>query len=104
MTHSNLHSLKKVVRKKKGTTREALLTRIPADVRESVGDEVLSGLKIEELEALISTTPETEGEEPEKPEPKKKAKKKATKKKDAKSDPKLQMFTDKYGEDKASLL
>jgi hypothetical protein len=94
----------KVVRKKKGTTREALLTRIPADVRESVGDEVLSGLKIEELEALISTTPETEGEEPEKPEPKKKAKKKATKKKDAKSDPKLQMFTDKYGEDKASLL
>ncbi|MHA1935144.1 MAG: HEAT repeat domain-containing protein [Candidatus Thorarchaeota archaeon] len=96
--------VKKVVRKKKGTTREALLTRIPADVRESVGDEVLSGLKIEELEALISTTPETEGEEPEKPEPKKKAKKKATKKKDAKSDPKLQMFTDKYGEDKASLL
>ncbi|MHA1903729.1 MAG: HEAT repeat domain-containing protein [Candidatus Thorarchaeota archaeon] len=91
--------VKKVVRKKKGRTREALLTRIPAEVRESVGDEVLSGLKIEELEALISSTPEPEVEEPEKPKPKKKAKKKA-----AEVDPKMQMFTDKFGEDKASLL
>jgi hypothetical protein len=91
--------VKKVVRKKKGRTREALLTRIPAEVRESVGDEVLSGLKIEELEALISSTPEPEVEEPEKPKPKKKAKKKA-----AEVDPKMQMFTDKFAEDKASLL
>ena len=94
--------VKKVVRKKKGATREALLTRIPADVRESVGDEVLSSLKTEELEALISTTPEPEVVEPEKP--KKKPKKKAAKKKDTEFDSKMKVFTDKFGEDKASLL
>ncbi|MHA1289318.1 MAG: HEAT repeat domain-containing protein, partial [Candidatus Thorarchaeota archaeon] len=54
----------KVKKKKKGPTKQSLIKKLPAEVRESVGDEALRDLTVEELEALLaSSTPEVEAVE-----------------------------------------
>ncbi|MCK4567512.1 MAG: HEAT repeat domain-containing protein [Candidatus Thorarchaeota archaeon] len=85
----------KVKKKKKGPTRKSLIKKLPPEVRESVSDETLSSLSVEELQALLaSSAPDVEeiveAEEPEtvaEPE-----------------DPRMVEFMEKYGEEKANLL
>jgi len=87
----------KVKKKKKGPTKQSLIKKLPAEVRESVGDEALRDLTVEELEALLaSSTPEVEAVEEVADEP-------------AESvieydDPRMGEFVEKYGEEKANLL
>lgn len=85
----------KVKKKKKGPTRKSLIKKLPPEVRESVSDETLSSLSVEELQALLaSSAPDAEdiveAEEPE-----------AVKEYD---DPRMADFIEKYGEEKANLL
>ena len=87
----------KVKKKTKGPTKQSLIKKLPAEVRESVGDEALRDLTVEELEALLaSSTPEAEAVEEVVDEP-------------AESvieydDPRMGEFVKKYGEEKANLL
>jgi hypothetical protein len=82
----------KVVRKKKtATAQDELIDRLPAEVREEVGDETLSALSIEELEALLSSTAVSEPED-------------ETESAEVEVDPKMQFLIDKYGQEKAELL
>ena len=71
--------------------QDELIDKLPAEVREEVGDETLSSLSIEELEALISTTA---GSEPEV----------ETESVDIEIDSRMQELIDKYGQEKADLL
>ncbi|MHA1863666.1 MAG: HEAT repeat domain-containing protein [Candidatus Thorarchaeota archaeon] len=85
----------KVKKKKRGPTKKSLIKKLPQEVRDSVTDETLSGLSVDELQALLaSSAPEAEPEEevvePEvAPEP---------------DDPRMVEFVEKYGEEKARLL
>ena len=85
----------KVKKKKKGPTRKSLIKKLPQEVRDSVSDETLSSLSVEELQALLaSSAPDTEeiveAEEPE-----------TVAEHD---DPRMADFMEKYGEEKANLL
>lgn len=85
----------KVKKKKRGPTRKSLIKKLPPEVRESVSDETLSSLSVEELQALLaSSAPDAEeiveAEEPE-----------AVAEHD---DPRMADFLEKYGEEKANLL
>ncbi|MHA2378682.1 MAG: HEAT repeat domain-containing protein [Candidatus Thorarchaeota archaeon] len=95
--------VKKVRRKKGAPSRQELIERIPAEVRESVSDDVLVGLTYEELEALIASTMEAavpEKEVTEKPE-----KEAAAVEAEVPEDEKrLKEYTDKYGEEKGQIL
>jgi hypothetical protein len=87
-----VRKVKKVKKKKSLTAQEDLIEKLPAEVRKEVGDETLATLSIEELEALLSSTSESEPEEVE-PEPA-----------EEEADPRMQTFIDKYGQEKAELL
>ena len=88
----------KVKKKTKGPTKKSLIKKLPAEVRESVGDEALTDLTIEELQALLaSSAPEAEEAEV------------VEEVADAESvieydDPRMGEFVEKYGEEKANLL
>ncbi len=86
-----VRKVKKVRKKKIPDARDELIDRLPAEVREEVGDETLSGLSIEELEALISSTAVSEPEV-------------ETESVDIEIDPRMQELIDKYGQEKADLL
>jgi hypothetical protein len=89
-----VRKVKKVRKKKKPTAQEELIEKLPAEVRKEVGDETLASLSVEELEALLSSTAESEPEEAVvEPEPEEEA-----------VDSRMQEFVDKYGQDKAELL
>ena len=89
-----VRKVKKVRKKKKPTAQEELIEKLPAEVRKEVGDETLAALSVEELEALLSSTAESEPEEVVvESEPEEEA-----------ADPRMQDFIDKYGQDKAELL
>jgi hypothetical protein len=89
-----VRKVKKVRKKKKPTAQDELIDKLPKEVRKEVGDETLATLSVEELEALLSSTGESEPEEPAvEPEPIEEA-----------VDPRMQEFVDKYGEEKAELL
>jgi len=82
----------KKVKKKKATTKDTLIEKLPAEVRAEIGEDTLSSLSEDELEALLAATPEVEEPEVEvAPEPKP-------------VDPRMQGFIEKYGEEKAELL
>lgn len=87
-----VRKVKKVKKKKKPTEIDELVAKLPAEVRSEIGDETLASLSVEELEALLASSPEPEEPEPE-PEPEVEA-----------PDPRMQTFIDKYGEEKAQLL
>jgi hypothetical protein len=83
-----VRKVKKV--KKKATTKDKLIEKLPAEVRNEIGEETLSSLSEEELEALLASAPEVEEPEVEpEAEP---------------ADPRMQEFVEKYGEEKAELL
>jgi len=86
----------KVKKKKRGPTKKSLIKKLPPEVRESVSDETLSSLSVDELQALLaSSAPDTEElVETEEPEP-------AAVEHD---DPKMAEFIEKYGKEKADLL
>jgi hypothetical protein len=89
-----VRKVKKVRKKKKPTAHDELIEKLPAEVRKEVGDETLSALSTEELEALLSSTGESESEEPEvEAEPV-----------EEEVDPRMQVLIDKYGQEKAELL
>jgi hypothetical protein len=89
-----VRKVKKVRKKKAPTAHDDLIEKLPAEVRKEVGDETLATLSVEELEALLASSAESEFEEPDvEPEVTKPA-----------ADPRMQELTDKYGEDKAELL
>ncbi|MHA2005291.1 MAG: HEAT repeat domain-containing protein [Candidatus Thorarchaeota archaeon] len=123
-----VRKVKKVRRKKKGPSRQELVEMIPEEVRESVSDDVLK-----ELEALIASTTETAVPEPEEPEKKlspkqaiietlppevvesvgegklkrmtvKELEELATTASMSDDERRLQEFTEKFGEEKASVL
>ena len=85
----------KVKKKKRGPTKKSLIKKLPPEVRESVSDETLLTLSVDELQALLaSSAPDTEeiveAEEPE-----------TVVEHD---DPKMAEFIEKYGKEKAELL
>jgi hypothetical protein len=84
-----------VKKKTKEPSRDDLIRKLPKEVRESVPDETLATLSVDELQALLASTaaekPEEEAEEEPEPEPKT-------------EDPRLEEFVKKYGEEKAALL
>ncbi|MFW9926599.1 MAG: HEAT repeat domain-containing protein [Candidatus Thorarchaeota archaeon] len=87
-----VRKVKKVKKKKKPTEIDELISKLPAEVRSEIGDETLASLSVEELEALLASSPEPEEPELE-PEPE-----------DEPIDPRKQSFIEKYGEEKAELL
>jgi hypothetical protein len=87
-----VRKVRKVKKKKKATAKDKLIEKLPAEVRKDIGDKTLSSLSVDELEALLATSPEVEEPEVE-PEPEVKP-----------SDPRMQEFVDKYGKEKAELL
>jgi len=88
-----VRKVKKVRKKVKATAQDELIERLPSEVRKEVGDETLSTLSVEELEALLSSTAESEPEvEVEAVE------------EEEEVDARLQEFIDKFGEEKAELL
>ena len=86
-----VRKVKKVRKKKKLTAQDELIEKLPAEVRKEVGDETLSGLSIEELEALLSSSAESEPEVEAEPV-------------EEEVDPRMQMLVDKYGQEKGELL
>jgi hypothetical protein len=82
-----------VKKKTKEPSREDLIKRLPKEVRESVSDETLATLSIDELQALLASTAEAKPDEvvEEKPEPEI-------------EDPRMEEFVKKYGKEKAALL
>ncbi|MFX1559966.1 MAG: HEAT repeat domain-containing protein [Promethearchaeota archaeon] len=88
-----VRKVKKVRKKKKPTAQEELVEKLPAEVRKDVGDETLASLSVEELEALLSSTTESESETVVESEPE-----------EVEVDSRMQGFIDKYGQDKAELL
>jgi hypothetical protein len=85
----------KVKKKTAGPTAKSLINQLPPEVRESVSDETLDTLSIEELQALLaSSAPESvEPEEVDLPESVIEY-----------DDPRMTEFVEKYGEEKANLL
>ncbi|MBN2228841.1 MAG: HEAT repeat domain-containing protein [Candidatus Thorarchaeota archaeon] len=83
----------KVKKKKIEPDRDALIKRLPKEVRESVGDETLATLSMDELEALLAST--SDGETPEETE---------APVKEEYDDPRMNEFIEKYGKEKAELL
>ncbi|MBY8996183.1 MAG: HEAT repeat domain-containing protein [Candidatus Thorarchaeota archaeon] len=86
-----VRKVKKVRKKKKLTAQDDLIDKLPAEVRKEVGDETLSTLSIDELEALLSSTADAEPEVEAKPV-------------EEELDPRMQLLVDKYGQEKAELL
>ena len=84
--------VKRIKKKKKATAAEELIEKLPAEVRKEIGDETLTSLSVEELEALLAVSPEPD-EPVVEPEPEVEP-----------ADPRKQGFIDKYGEEKAELL
>lgn len=84
--------VKRIKKKKKTTAAEELIEKLPAEVRKEIGDETLTSLSVEELEALLAVSPEPD-EPVVEPEPEVEP-----------ADPRKQGFIDKYGEEKAELL
>ncbi len=86
-----------VKKKTAGPTREALIRKLPKEVRESVSDETLKTLSIEELEALLASTSKSDSKAVEKPieVPAPEA---------VTEDPRMAEFTKKYGKEKAAIL
>jgi len=84
-----------VKKKTAGPTREDLIRKLPKEVRESVTDETLKTLSVEELEALLASTSESKAVEKPIVEPAAK---------EEKVDPRLAEFTKKYGKEKAAIL
>ena len=84
-----------VKKKTAGPTREDLIKRLPKEVRESVTDETLKTLSIEELEALLASTGGSKAVEKPIEEPAAKAEA---------MDPRMAEFTKKYGKEKAAIL
>lgn len=84
-----------VKKKGAGPTHEELIRKLPVEVRESVTDETLRTLSVEELEALLASTSNTKaGIEPiEEPVAKVEA-----------EDPRMTEFVSKYGKEKAMIL
>ena len=88
-----VRKVKKVRKKKAPTAQDDLIEKLPAEVRKEVGDETLAALSVEELEALLSSTADSEPDDVEvEPEPVEEL------------DPRMQAFVDKYGQEKAELL
>ncbi|MHA1615393.1 MAG: HEAT repeat domain-containing protein [Candidatus Thorarchaeota archaeon] len=85
----------KVKKKKRGPTRKSLIKKLPAEVRESVSDETLSSLSVEELQALLASSAPDAEEVVETEEPEIAAEH---------DDPRMAEFMKKYGEEKANLL
>jgi hypothetical protein len=85
----------KVKKKAKEPSRDDLIRMLPKEVRESVSDETLATLSVDELQALLASTagekPDEGVEEKAEPEPKP-------------EDSRLEEFVKKYGEEKAALL
>ncbi|MFW9960313.1 MAG: HEAT repeat domain-containing protein [Candidatus Thorarchaeota archaeon] len=84
----------KVKKKSAEPSREDLIRKLPSEVRESVSDETLKSLSVEELQALLASTSdvkETKAIE-EEPEPV------------VEVDPRFSEFEKKYGKEKAALL
>ena len=52
--------VKKVKKKKAGPSQEELIEKLPKEVRDSVGDKALAELSTEELEALLSSSSDSE--------------------------------------------
>lgn len=86
-----VRKVKKVRKKKKLTAQDDLIDKLPAEVRKEVGDETLSTLSIDELEALLSSTADAEPEVEATPV-------------EEELDPRMQLLVDKYGQEKAELL
>jgi hypothetical protein len=82
-----------VKKKKKEPSRDSLIKQLPKEVRDSVSDETLATLSIDELQALLASTTEAKPEV----EPEEKAEPKI-------EDPRLEGFIKKYGKEKAELL
>ncbi len=119
-----VRKVKRVRRVKKEPSKEELLAKLPPEVRESIPEDSLKALTVEDLEALLSTSVTTEEvveaaeeeKEPAKPRAKKakKAKKKPKEKKEPKAEPegrlpedesdRLKLLTDKFGAEKAKIL
>ena len=86
----------KVKKKTKGPTKKSLIKKLPAEVRESVSDEALADLSVEELQALLaSSAPETVEPEPEVD---------LAESVIEYDDPRMTEFVEKYGEEKATIL
>ena len=85
----------KVKKKTAGPTKQSLIKQLPPEVRESVSDEALADLTIDELQALLaSSAPEVdEPEVVDEPESVIEY-----------DDPRMADFVEKYGEEKANLL
>lgn len=88
-----VRKVKKVRKKAKPTAHEDLIERLPAEVRREVGDETLSALSVDELEALLSSTSENEPEVTE-----------IEVEQIEEIDPRLDTLIEKYGKEKADLL
>ncbi|MFW9964835.1 MAG: HEAT repeat domain-containing protein [Candidatus Sifarchaeia archaeon] len=88
-----VRKVKKVRKKAKPTAYEELIERLPAEVRREVGDETLSALSVDELEALLSSTSENEPEVTE-----------IEVEQVEEVDPRLDTLIEKYGKEKADLL
>ncbi|TFG33970.1 HEAT repeat domain-containing protein [Candidatus Thorarchaeota archaeon] len=83
----------KVKKKEAGPSRASLIKKLPPEVRDSVSDETLSSLTIEELEALLASSSGSESTELEEREEEPKH-----------DDPRMEEFVKKYGKEKAELL
>ncbi|MFW9974549.1 MAG: HEAT repeat domain-containing protein [Candidatus Thorarchaeota archaeon] len=88
-----VRKVKKVRKKKKETAQDELIAKLPKEVRIEVGDETLATLSVEELEALLASTAESEPEEAE-----------VEEEVEVKQDPRMEAFINKYGIEKAELL
>jgi len=85
----------KVKKKTEGPTTKSLIKQLPPEVRDSVSDETLASLSIEELQALLaSSAPETA--EPEEVD--------VLESVIEYDDPRMTDFVEKYGEEKANIL
>ena len=91
-----VRKVKKVKKKESGPSRASLIKKLPPEVRESVADETLATLTLEELEALLASSTEGKVTEPEETVEKKEE--------PVPQDPRLEEFIEKYGKEKAELL
>jgi len=91
-----VRKVKKVKKKGSGPSRASLINQLPPEVRESVADETLAALTIEELQALLASSTEGKVSEPEETVEKKEE--------PAPEDPRMEEFIEKYGKEKAELL
>jgi hypothetical protein len=89
-----VRKVKKVKKKKKPTAQDELIEKLPEEVRKEVGDETLSTLSVEELEALLSSTSESEPE----------AEKVEAEPEEKDTHPRMKELVDKFGQEKAEIL